>query len=135
MRRIRSSLCVFLMLILTATFLAPGFGWQFAGGTMKDAQASAVHDMAEHGMHMHADAQDAGHGMSCVDCDSDDHEPCGDLQHRCCPGHVLGHLASGLPAIHIVQPIVSALAVDRDPSRFSSRIPEGLERPPRLAFT
>lgn len=123
------------MLILSATFLAPGFGWQFAGGTMNDVQASAAHDMAEHGMHMRADAQDSGHSMPCADCDSGNHGPCGEMQHHCCPGHVLGHLASGLPVIHIAQPTVSALAVDRDPSRFSSRIPEGLERPPRPAFT
>ncbi|MCK6390744.1 MAG: hypothetical protein L6Q40_06940 [Azonexus sp.] len=138
-------------LILSATFLAPGFGWQLAGGVMGDALAmrdhgtqghtlpmhemgdhpSANHDMSGH--HAHAMATTA-HDAPCTDCDHGDQAPCAVQHHHCCPGHVLGHLASSVALGHGVLPIGAFLAVDRDTSEFSSRSPEGLERPPKSAF-
>ena len=109
----------FLLAVMLVTVLSPGFGWAAVEGSLPH----------EHAVHAHADAASVGvHDH----CDAD--EPVADSAQHCCPGHVLGHLLAGLGGEISWLPKREAMrAVDRDNSRFSTRIPEGLERPPRAA--
>ena len=113
----------FLVVVLLLTVLSPKFGWESVGAVASHAHAAEAVVQADH------------EGMA--DC----HEHMGDQDgvaemgdHHCCPGHVLGHLLGGvggglsLPAVGHD----AALPLARD-DRFSSCVPEGLERPPRLA--
>jgi len=111
-----------LVFILLLTVLAPGFGWQAAGGmTVELAAVDAPH--AHHG---------DGHEMPCEDCGTHAaDESCLEMQHHCCPGHILNHLAiqQGLLAPVLASGALSLL--DHGDRNFASRVPAGLERPPR----
>jgi hypothetical protein len=141
MRTLFRSVSRLLMLIMLATVFSPSFGWEAA-------QGMAAHDRqaAGHGSHEGHDAHHghAGHDSHTQDHDATMHDGCGDAcsgqdacadtLHHCCPGHVLGHLLGGtgersapvIVAGASVVPVASAAC-------FSSRIPEGLERPPRAS--
>lgn len=117
-----------LVLIMLLTVLAPGFGWQAAGGMPNELAGADMH-------HAHAaDGHDAHviHEMPCEGCGThaagDD---CADTLHHCCPGHVLGHLAvQHVAPMPVLSPGTSSL-LDRGDREFASRVPAGLERPPR----
>lgn len=118
----------FLVLILLLTVLAPGFGWQAAGGM--PAEVAAVDMQHEHA----ADGHDAHamHEMPCDDCGThaagDD---CADTLHHCCPGYILGHLAvQHIAPMPVLSPGTASL-LERGDREFASRVPAGLERPPR----
>ena len=139
-----------LLLVMLTTVLAPGFGWEAAGGMLPSAQAASAgfaasaefaefpdshHDHHQHGAtpvaerHAHVASTDLGN------CNGSDMPPCDDLAHHCCPGHVLSHLSAALLAApSFLLPISQNIAVDRSNRQFSSRVPEGLERPPRAVF-
>lgn len=118
-----------LALIMLITVLAPGFGWESAGGMMGQAIAApAAMDEHQHG-HPAAAADAEAPCDGCGDHADDD---CVELHHHCCPGYILGHLPGHLanvPALPV--PLAGNAAVDRSDRRFSSRVPDGLERPPR----
>ncbi len=113
----------FLVVVLLLTVLSPKFGWESVGAVASHAHAAEAAVQADHeGMadcHEHKGHQDGVADMG---------------DHHCCPGHVLGHLLGGIGGgLHL--PAVadtSALLPARD-DRFSSCVPEGLERPPRFA--
>lgn len=116
-----------LLLVMLATVFSPSFGWEAVEGMAAHEESEAVH--ATH----HARADQATEDVTGDVCAG--HEVgASDLEHHCCPGHVLGHLlgslaASGLPIL----PLSGKLAVNLPDARFSSRVPEGLERPPKTA--
>lgn len=110
-----------LLVVMLMTVLSPKFGW--------DAVSAVVpHAHAEEAAHAMADADPDCHGHH----DSYDGVPEGGG--HCCPGHVLGHLPGSVSGIAMLHPVVAgAFAGAGADTRFSSRIPEGLERPPRAA--
>lgn len=131
-----------LLLVMLTTVFSPGFAWEAVegmaghahpeGGHASMAVATADHAHAA----SHVDAEHAAMTLhdGCADGCANAAEGCGETLHHCCPGHVLGHLLGGTGA-SVAAVIVageSALPAGRD-TRFSSRIPEGLERPPRSA--
>ena len=113
----------FLVVVMLLTVLSPKFGWESVSAA--ETHVHAVEAMAH-----------AGHELA-ADCPSHalGHEGMSDAgDHHCCPGHVLGHLLGGvgdgfsLPAM-----ATSSALLPGGEDRFSSRTPEGLERPPRSA--
>jgi hypothetical protein len=138
MQTLLRTLSRWMLLVMLTTVLAPGFGWEVAGG-MTAAHAETA-DRASHDVHDHHAAptqpvhESASVGDECAGCAG--HEsPCDDLQHYCCPGHVLSHFSATLHGIpSFLLPISRSATVDRSNRRFSSRVPEGLERPPRSVF-
>lgn len=106
-----------LLLVMLATVFSPSFGWEAAESAASHEHASAP----AHG--------DDHHGAPAT-------EPaaCADTHHHCCPGHQLGHLPGGI--IDRLQPSLrkdgSGLS-GHAASHFTSRVPEGLERPPKLS--
>ena len=128
MRHLFASFSRLLAIVLALTVLAPGFGWQSAGGLVGEAQAASAEN---------AHAMLHGGEADCADCaEHAAHagDDCGERHHHCCPGHILGHLP-GQVAGNLMLPLPARddLAVDRNNRRFSSRFPDGLERPPRVA--
>lgn len=153
-----------LLAVMLATILAPGFGWDAAGGLHAHgtlalaAEAehphethAVAHEAAHHSAHQaghhpahHDDhaahapqAADAGHEPAALQAFGSHHAAadgaadCQDSLHHCCPGHVLGHLSGCLNG-DLKLPLLTAIfAVDGMDARFSTRIPDGLERPPR----
>lgn len=124
----------FLVVVMLLTVLSPKFGWDSLGamsahvhaaGMSADGERRGGQDAAhDHGHETMADCH--GHRRSGAEVDSGDH--------HCCPGHVLGHLLGGLGAQIGVPSIVPAAVMPEGiAKRYSSRIPEGLERPPRTA--
>ena len=110
------------LLVLLATVFSPTFGWETTAGM-------SVHDHSApaHEAHYDAGDDDGCHGH-------DQAASGGDLEHHCCPGHVFGHLTGGLgAALQFPVPPGGKVAVDGTQQRFSSRIPDGLERPPKAA--
>lgn len=127
MRRLFAPLSRLLVLVMALTVLAPGFGWASAGGMVSEAMAAT--DDSGHAAHHQVAMMD-----DCAGCDEHPAQDadCGERHDHCCPGHFFSHLAGQpLAALTLALPDGSHLAVDRDPQRFSSRVPEGLERPPR----
>ena len=115
-----------MLLVMLATVFSPSFGWEAAAGMAQHEHASAAaHE--EHGEEHYA--------APAVDCDGcPQHEPdgCATTQHHCCPGHQLGHLQGGIvAALPLPLPAQTAKLSVGTTSRFTSRVPEGLERPPR----
>lgn len=107
------------LLVMLATVFSPSFGWEAAESAASHKHASAP---------AHAAHGDDHHGGPAT-------EPaaCADTHHHCCPGHQLGHLPGGI--VDRLQPSLSKDGPDlsgNTTSRFTSRVPEGLERPPRL---
>lgn len=115
-----------LLLIMLATVFSPSFGWEAAQAVAEHEHSAIAVDADDH----------AAHDVLCVGggCGEQDATPCADSQHHCCPGHQLGHLPGGVSAAQFlgVPPVLHLIVGDAD-ARFSSRVPEGLERPPRSA--
>jgi hypothetical protein len=121
-----------LIMIMLLTVFSPSFGWESAGGMATHEHPAALADEIGHG-----GGHDHGH-----DAHGDDgpvpadhaQAACDEAQHHCCPGHVLGHMPGGLASgPQLPVPDAGNATVDATQQRFSSRIPEGLERPPRTA--
>lgn len=133
MRSLFPSVTRLLLLLMLATVLSPSFGWQAAQGMATHDQGPAMH--ASHDAHAGHDGHAAqGHDSCASDCAGHAQEPCAETRHHCCPGFILGHLLAGtvdnlMPAIPAGS---SAVLIGRD-AHFSSRVPDGLERPPRTS--
>lgn len=107
-----------LLCIVLVTVIAPNFSWAAVEGSLPHAEAPQA--SMDEDCHGHADHHEAAQT--------------GESGHRCCPGHVLGHLLGGVGGSLLLQaPPAERLAVDRADRPFSSRVPDGLERPPRRA--
>lgn len=109
-----------LLLVMLATVFSPSFGWE------------AVQSMAGHEHDLVLTDHAAHEADDCGGCAGHDAGAGGDTLHHCCPGHVLGHLPAGIGRGLALTPVpgrdfLPADAVDR----YVSRIPDGLERPPR----
>ena len=122
-----------LIMIMLLTVFSPSFGWESAGGMAAHEHPAALADDHGHdGGHDHH-----GHeapGDACPGCGDHAQPACDDGQHHCCPGHVLGHMPGGLTAgFSLPTPDGDNALVDARQGSFSSRIPDGLERPPRTA--
>ena len=105
------------LLVLLATVFSPSFGWEAAESMAAHEHASPAAHQA-HGDDHHAPAADG----------------CASTQHHCCPGHQLGHLQGGIvDALRLPMPAQTADLSGNIVSRFTSRVPEGLERPPRVS--
>lgn len=121
-----------LLLVMLATVFAPGFGWEALEGSTPHTEVVVVSLAAAETGDCH------GHHQMAADGHQTTHEapPAagGEVSHHCCPGHVLGHLPAGVSTtLVLASPQGDRLTVDRAARAFSSRIPEGLERPPRVA--
>lgn len=110
-----------LLLVMLATVVSPSFGWE-AVPAMAEHEHAAMLAMDEHAGHDMVVAEAASADQADADC-------CADPLHQCCLGHQLGHpqgssfplfIPSSTPAIAMVLS-----------ERFFTRVPEGLERPPR----
>ena len=113
----------FLVVVMLLTVLSPKFGWE-------SVSAAEAHVLAAGMVHDEAPGHEAQ--GDCHEHDALMNDDTGD--HHCCPGHVLGHLFGGVGATPGLPPASkdSALPSSRS-AHFSSRIPDGLERPPRVA--
>ncbi|MBL8450094.1 MAG: hypothetical protein JNM32_09225 [Dechloromonas sp.] len=117
-----------LIVVMLLTVFSPSFGWDATGG-----MAAHEHPVALADDHGH-DHDHAAPGDACPGCDDHAQADCDEAQHHCCPGHVLGHMPGGLAAAPRLLLVDGGdAAFDTPPRPFSSRIPEGLERPPRVA--
>lgn len=111
--------------VMLATVFAPSFGWEALEATMGHELAASQPETMADDCHEH-------HGPAASQ--PEEARAAGDLDHHCCPGHVLGHLLGGTSGNALrVPPAECRFAVDASCGAFSSRVPEGLERPPRLA--
>lgn len=136
MKSIRRLLARFLLLIVVASVLfpvtLPGALAQGLGKAV--AMQESGHD--HHAHHAGAMAQmHAAMDDACDACPDHDHDqapaPCDDVQHQCCPGHLSGYPAT-LAVIALLPAQAATPVIDRRPDGFPSRVPEGLERPPRV---
>ena len=119
-----------LLLVLLSTVFSPGFGWELV-----DAAAPHEHGALSVGFDEHSGHD--GHVSIIAHDDQlacDDPAACDDQDHHRCPGHILGHLPAGLAASGLaVMATADSFALDGQADRFASRIPDGLERPPKAA--
>jgi uncharacterized protein involved in copper resistance len=106
----------YLLLVMLATVISPSFGWETAQG-MTEHEHAAMAGMSD---------QHAGHEMP---ADENEAACCPDLQHHCCLGHQLGHPQGN--TISQLLPATPAAIATVLSERFLTRVPEGLERPPR----
>lgn len=126
MHAFRHLIARLVLAVMLATVFSPSFGWEMLEGMTPHDDTVALGDVhhdqrAEEDCHGHAMSAQAPHTE-------------GELQHHCCPGHVLGHLQAGLgQALALPLPQASRATVDLADTAFSSRAPDGLERPPRHA--
>jgi hypothetical protein len=133
MRSLFHSVTRLLLLVMLATVFSPSYGWQAAQGLATHDEGAAMH--ASHDEHAGHDSHaDQGHDTCAGDCTGHAQEPCADTRHHCCPGFILGHLLGGtvdnvMPAI----PTGSSVVLNGRDAHFSSRVPDGLERPPRTS--
>lgn len=113
----------FLVMVMLLTVLSPKFGWESVSAAEAHAHtAGMVHDEMP---------GQAAHG-DCHEHDASVNDDMGD--HHCCPGHVLGHLLGGVGAsADLPQASKDSMLPNGREVHFSSRTPEGLERPPRAA--
>lgn len=135
MSAFRTTLARCLLAVMLLTVFSPGFGWELVEGVAPHAHPVAA-EMHEHDGHMAHDVMpgDSHAADECSGCDVLVAGDCGEQLHHCCPGHVLGHLPGSFYAASVAFAAPgNAFALDGAASRFSSRIPEGLERPPRAA--
>ena len=107
----------YLLLVMLATVLTPGFGLE-AVELQSDHEHVAMLDMHD---------QHAGHEMPATE--QADAACCADVQHQCCLGHQLAHPQGN--AVSLILPEGSAIVPLYRADSFLSRVPEGLERPPR----
>ena len=112
----------YLLLVMLATAISPSFGWE-AVPAMTEPEHAMMAGMENH---------HAGHEMSAEVSnitDQADVACCADVQHQCCLGHQLGH-PQGNSVSLLLPPSPAAVAMASS-ERFLTRVPEGLERPPR----
>lgn len=142
MPRLIPHLARFLLVVLLLSVLSPAIGIDLVQtvaqlGRGHDAvSASSAHTAQAH-VALASGASDAMSSMmeDCTDCPGhapDSSPPCHDQQHHCCPGHLVAYPALAASLVMQSRPR-DLIAVDWAPQHFSSRIPAGLERPPRLA--
>ena len=122
MHRLFRLISRYLLLVMLAAAISPSFGWE------------AVPAMAEreHAMMAGMENHHAGHEMPAEvsnTADQADAACCADVQHQCCLGHQLGH-PQGNSVSLLLPPSPAAVAMATS-ERFLTRVPEGLERPPR----
>lgn len=113
----------FLVMVMLLTVLSPKFGWESVSAAQAHIHTAGVayDEMAGHETHDGCHQHDAA-----VNDDMGDH--------HCCPGHVLGHLLGGVGAsADLPQASKDSMLPNGREVHFSSRPPEGLERPPRVA--
>lgn len=123
-----------LALVLALTVLAPGFGWEVVGYAGAETLHAVDAMPPEHSGHDHAanfDEHLAHAAASAAECGAP--EECAAQHHHCCPGHMLGHLPVYLSAA-LRLPLANLAQVPSPEygARFSSRVPQGLERPPKF---
>lgn len=126
-----------LLLVMLLTVFSPSFGREAlsAAGLAEDATTA----MQSHASMAAAEADCDGcpgheHGAPSGATHAEhDHAALGEADHHCCPGHMLGHLPGLALDLKFLLPSSGSAAIDGPASRFSSRIPDGLERPPRTA--
>lgn len=115
-----------LLLVMLATVFSPSFGWEAVQGMETHDDMGGMHEM--HALHEAPVAHDDCDGCPGHEAPAD----CADTLHHCCPGHVLGHMPAGIgERFALALPESGKAVLDGQEHRFSSRIPEGLERPPR----
>lgn len=126
-----------LLLVMLSTVFSPSFGWEIVDGVAPHEHGVASAGGEEHsgsdghGMHAAVAGHDDQAGCDQAACDQ---AACDEQDHHCCPGHILGHLPGGLGASGMaVMAMADSFALDGHADRFASRVPEGLERPPRAA--
>jgi hypothetical protein len=86
----------------------------------------------EHAMLAGVENHHAGHEMPAEiskTADQADVACCADVQHQCCLGHQLSHPQGN--SVSLLLPPSSAAVAMVSSERFLTRVPEGLERPPR----
>lgn len=107
------------LLVMLTTVFSPSFGWEMAEGMAPHGHVMSVE-------HEHHDDAVAVQMVA---------EECAEIQHHCCPGHQLGHMqASIVEGQNIPLPVADNRLHGFISSRFTSYVPEGLERPPRAHF-
>lgn len=112
----------YLLLVMLAAAISPSFGWE------------AVPAMAEreHAMMAGMENHHVGHEISALQSDTADQADvacCADVQHQCCLSHQLSHPQGN--SVSLLLPPSSAAVAMVSSERFLTRVPEGLERPPR----
>lgn len=113
----------FLVMVMLLTVLSPKFGWESVSAAEAHAHTAGLAHDEMPGHQAHGD---------CHEHDAAMNDDMGD--HHCCPGHVLGHLLGGVGTTPGLPQAGKGPALPSDHAvRFSSRTPEGLERPPRAA--
>lgn len=116
-----------LLLVMLSTVFSPSFGWEIVDGVAPHEHGVSSAGGEEHSGH-------DGHDMHAAVAGHDEQVACDEQDHHCCPGHILGHLPGGLGASGLaVMVTADSFALDGHADRFASRVPEGLERPPRAA--
>jgi hypothetical protein len=106
-----------LLLVMLATVISPSFGWEMVPA-MAGQEHAAMLEIDEH----------AGHDMSAA-ADQAAADCCAEPQHQCCLGHQLGHPQGSSFALFMPPSTATITMVFSE--RFFTRVPEGLERPPR----
>lgn len=127
------SRCLLAVWLVTVT--SPSFAWDLVDGAQPHEHA-VMHELPDgHEEHeMHAEATHQDHGPCCPTQHEGQDDSCEDAHHHCCPGHVLGHLPAGLFSSGFAIPTLPDVTPSTSLSfTFLSRVPEGLERPPRHA--
>lgn len=116
------------LLVMLTTVFSPSFGWEAA-------ESMAAHEHAAPAAHeAHGDDHHAAPAADCYGCPQHESDGCATTQHHCCPGHQLGHLQGGIvDTLHLPISAQAAGLTGNIASRFTSRVPEGLERPPRFS--
>ena len=112
----------YLLLVMLAAAISPSFGWEAV-----PAMAEREHAMMA-GMKNHHPGHEMSAEVSNIN-DQADAACCTDVQHQCCLGHQLGH-PQGNSVSLLLPPSPAAVAMATS-ERFLTRVPEGLERPPR----
>ena len=127
MHRLLQKISRLMLLVILTTVFSPSFGWEAANSMVTHEQAGlAGHEIDAMNHHAAAAADRDG-------CPGHESAGCAETQHHCCPGHQLGHLQGGIvDGLQLSLPASAASLSDTAISRFTSRVPEGLERPPRL---
>jgi len=124
MHALLRTLSRWLLLVMLTTVLSPSFGWEAVQGMETHDDMGGMHAMHEAAPAVHDDCDGCPGHEAPADC--------ADTLHHCCPGHVLGHLPAGIgESFSLALPDSGRATPHGLEQRFSSRIPEGLERPPR----
>lgn len=144
MRRFFRLFSRYLLVVMLTTVFSPSFAGEALGIAAAGSEGHTHH--ASHEDSSVATTTDLADlaALPCTDCPEHmDHDAAlaadlagcdRDVDHHCCPGHVLGHFAGVLvsgPALPAADNVGTTPAHSAQP--FSSRSGDGLERPPRAA--